>query len=130
MFDWLTKKKPPAPGPDYSKVDSREKAERLASAGELAKLYLLPPAFGGDDSPPNMVYVPSFVVDIKHGIDTNTVMPLVSEGKITKYSASPTYQGSSFVPNAIEIRATEPANFEAVIRIWGDALNKEVPHEV
>lgn len=129
MFDWL-KKKSPTNGPDFTKIDSREKVERLAAQGVLTKLLLLPPEFGGGDTPPNIVYVPSFVVDIKHGIDTNTVGPLVSEGKVTRYTATPKYQGKSFVPNAIELRAYEPADFGATIRIWGDALTEEEGHEV
>jgi len=127
VFDWLKKKNERGPGPDYSHVDSREKAERLVQSGELVPLYLLPPEFGGDNAPPNTVYVPPFVVEIKEGIDTNTIMPLVREGKVTRYTAKPQYQGRSSVPNAIEIRATEPANFEAVVRIWGEALKGEVP---
>ena len=129
MFDWL-KKKAPTNGPDFTKIDSREKAERLAAEGVLTKLHLLPPEFGGDDAPPNIVYVPSFVVEIKYGIDTNTVAPLVSEGKVTRYTATPKYQGKSFVPNAIELRAFDPADFGATIRIWGDALTEVEGHEV
>ncbi|MHB1076980.1 hypothetical protein [Thiobacillus sp.] len=60
MFDWL-KKKSTMHGPDYSKIDSREKAERLAAEGELTKLHLLPPEFGGDDAPPNIVYVRNYI---------------------------------------------------------------------
>ena len=37
---------------------------------------------------------------IKSGIDNNVIAPLVAEGKITQYEASPEYQGSSFIPIA------------------------------
>ena len=124
MFDWL-KKKRLSNGPDFTKIDSQEKAKQLAVEGVLSKLYLLPLEFGGDDAPPNIVYVPHFVQDIKHGIDTNTVAPLVSDGKVTRYTAAPKYQGKSFIPNAIEIRAFDPGDFKATIQIWGEALQTD-----
>ena len=130
MFDWLKKKRAAGAGPDFSEVHSREEAERLARDGVLMKMHLLPAAFGGDDAPPNIVYVPPFVVDLKQGLDTNTVMPLAQDGKITRYAATPKYQGRSFVPNAIEIRASEPGSFEAVIEIWGEALREKGGREV
>lgn len=121
MFDWF-KKKRSANGPDFSKVDSREKAQRLADEGVLVKLHLLPFEFGGDDVTPNIVYVPTFAAELKRGMEANIIMPLAQDGKITRYAASPKYQARSFVPNAIEIRATDPGSFEATIRIWGEAL--------
>ncbi len=130
MFDWFKKRRPASAGPDFSEVDSREKAQRLADQGVLVKLHLLPPEFGGDDAEPNVVYVPAFVAELKRGMEANTIMPLAQDGKITRYAASPKYQGRSFVPNAIEIRATDPGSFDAVIRIWGEALNEESIREV
>jgi hypothetical protein len=124
MFDWLKKKRPQGPGPDFSEIDSREKAERLFADGALMKLHLLPPEFGGDDAPQNIVYVPAFVVDIKRGVDTNTIMPLAKDRKVTRYTATPKYQGRSFIPNSIEVRASNPGSFEMVIRIWGEALRE------
>jgi hypothetical protein len=129
VFGWL-KKRAPSSGPDYSGVDSIAKAQELVARGELSPLYLLPAAFGGDDAPPNTVYVPEFVLDIKRGIDENTVMPLVQEGKVTRYTANPKYEGRSVVPNALEIHAHDPANFHAEIQIWGDALSKEAPSAI
>ena len=128
MFGWFKKSK--NPGPDYSHVDSVAKAEALWRNGEFVKLQLLPPIFGGTDVAHNIVFVPSFVLDLKQGIDENTVMPLVEEGKVTRYSASPRYQDKSVVPIAIEISATEPANFTASLAIWGEALTEERPSAV
>jgi hypothetical protein len=124
VLDWFKKKRSAITGPDYSEVDSREKVQRMADEGVLVKLHLLPPEFGGDDAPPNIVYVPPFVAELKRGMEANTIMPLAQDRKITRYAASPKYQGRSFVPNAIEVRATDPGSFEAVIRIWGEALNE------
>ena len=48
LFDRF-KKKPEVP-PDFSGVDSREKAEELARKGVLCPLYLMPLRFGGSES--------------------------------------------------------------------------------
>lgn len=130
MISWFKKKRSTNTGPDFSEVDSSEKAQRLADQGVLVKLHLLPPEFGGDDAPQNIVYVPPFVTELKLGMEANTIMPLVRDGKITRYAAIPKYQGRSFVPNAIEIRATDPGSFEADIRIWGEALSEKSDREV
>jgi hypothetical protein len=114
------------PGPDFSHVDSLEKAEQLAARGELARLHLFPVEFGGVDDPRNLVYVPPFVVDLKHGIDTNIVRPLIEQGQVRSYEATPQYEGASFVPSAIEIRASDPENFQTSLKIWGEALRESV----
>jgi hypothetical protein len=113
-------------GPDYSQIDSIEKAEALTARGELVTLPLLPAILGGSDIvPQNLVYVPPFVTEIKRGIDENIIMPLVEQGKVRRYAATPRYQGRSIIPIAIEVSASEPANFATSIAIWGDALTNE-----
>ena len=129
MFDFFKKKRPPSSGPDYSNVDSRQKAHELARAGDFVAIQLLPAIFGGDDSAPNVLYVPQFVADLKDEIDSGTVMRLVEQGKVTRYQATPKYQGKSVVPMSIEISAYEPANFMASIAIWGDALEANQPEK-
>jgi hypothetical protein len=128
MFDWFKKKdkEPPrGPGPDFSALDSLEKVTAAADRGELVKLLLMPEEFGGDDIPPNTVYVPDWVAEKKNSIDQNVVLPMAQAGKANRYSASPGYQGSSFVPNAITIEARDPGSFNLTIAIWGDALKSE-----
>jgi hypothetical protein len=124
----LTKERPmrpePANGPDFSEVDSREKAEALHRTGVLAKLLLLAERFGGRGVPENVVYVPSWVVHHKARIDENVIVPLVASGTVTRYEAVPQYQGKSFVPIGIRITATEPGQFSATINIWGEALSR------
>jgi hypothetical protein len=115
------------PGPDFSHVDSPEKAEQLVSRGELARLHLFPPEFGGADDARNLVYVPPFVVDVKHGIDTNVVRPMIEQGQASSYVATPQYEGASFVPCAIEIRASDPGDFQTTVQIWGEALRDGTP---
>jgi hypothetical protein len=109
-------------GPDFSHVDSREKAEQLVIRGELARLHLLPPEFGGTDDPRNLVYVPPFVVELKQQTDANVIASLVREGRVRSYAATPQYEGSSFVPASIEITASDPGDFATSLRIWGPGL--------
>jgi hypothetical protein len=125
MFDWF-KKQPPAPsGPDFSDINSKDRAEARSQAGDLEKLLLLPAEFGGTDDPRNIVYVPRGFVAIKANIDMNIIRPLVAESKVTRYEATPEYQGKSFVPIAIKIVASDPGSFTTNINIWGRALARE-----
>jgi hypothetical protein len=124
MFDWFKKKSPQTNGPDFSGIDSQAKAEKLFRRGELEKLFLMPPEFGGEDVPHNTLYVPVGVAAIKAGIDNTVIRPLAAEGKITKYTASPEYQGESFIPIAIVIEASDPGEYSTTIKIWGDALER------
>src|SRR3954469_5363801 len=119
MFGWF-KKKPV--GPDFSSLDSQAKAEAAYRRGELEKLFLLPLEFGGQDIPDNYLFVPIGVADVKSGIDNNVIGPLVAEGKVTEYTATPEYQGDSFIPIALKIVASDPGEFTTTISIWGDAL--------
>jgi hypothetical protein len=124
LFNWFRKKSPPD-GPDFSAIDSREKAEALFRRGELEKLFLLPPEFGGQDVPQNYLFVPQWVVNQKSGIDRNIILPLVREGKVIDYRVTPEYQSSSFIPIAIHITASEPGEFTTTINIWGEALGRD-----
>ena len=125
MFAWFKKKSPPPNGPDFSQIDSQAKAEELFRRGDLEKLFLMPLEFGGEDIPVNTLYVPVGVADIKAGIDNNVIGPLAVEGKITKYTATPEYQGESFIPIAIKIVASDPGEFSTTINIWGEALTRD-----
>jgi hypothetical protein len=106
-------------GPDFSGVDSREKAETLCRSGVLTKLLLLPQRFGGQDLAQNVVYVPGWAADLKSSTDDGVIAALVADGKITRYAATPEYEGRSFVPIAIHITASEPGSFSQTIAIWG-----------
>jgi hypothetical protein len=125
MFGWFKKKSSQPNGPDFSEIDSQAKAEELFRRGDLEKLFLMPLEFGGQDNPLNTLYVPVGVADIKAGIDNNVIGPLAAEGKITKYTAEPEYEGKSFIPIAIEIVASDPGEFRTTINIWGKALTRD-----
>jgi hypothetical protein len=111
-------------GPDFSAIDSQAKAAELFRKGDLEKLYLMPLEFGGEDIPPNVLYVPIGVAAIKSGIDNNVIGPLAAQGKITQYKAEPEYQGESFIPIAVNITAWNPGQFSTTINIWGEALGR------
>jgi hypothetical protein len=125
MFGWLRKKSPAPDGPDFSGIDSRAKAEALFRRGDLEKLFLMPLEFGGQDIPANTLYVPVWVAAVKAGIDENVIGPLAAEGRITRYTATPEYQGRSFIPMAIKIVASDPGEFSTTINIWGEALARD-----
>lgn len=110
-------------------IDSRQKAEELCRRGELVRLLLLPPEFGGEDVPPNVVYVPAFAAEIKARIDRNNVMSLADQGQVRRYSAEPQYAGESFVPTEIRIVAHDPGRFEASIAIWGEPVQRPAKPE-
>jgi hypothetical protein len=130
MFGWFRKKPAALNSPDFSGIDSREKAEELFIRGDLEKLSLMPLEFGGADNALNTLYVPIGVAAIKSGIDNNVIGPLASEGKVTKYRAMAEYQGKSCIPIAIKIVASDPGEFTTTITIWGDALaRKETPKQ-
>lgn len=125
MFGWFKKKTAPSNGPDFSRIDSREKAEALFRRGQLEKLHVMPLEFGGEDIPINILYVPLGVAAIKSGIDNNVIAPLAAEGKVSNYKATPEYQGNSFIPIALKIVASDPGQFSTTIAIWGEALTRD-----
>lgn len=115
MFDWLKKK---SSGPDFSSLDSREKAEAAARQGDLVPMLLMPEEFGGEPIGLNVVFVPAWAAEQKRRIDMGTILPLGESGKISKYTAQPAYKGNSFIPSSITVRAYEPGEFTATIEIW------------
>ena len=130
MFRWFKRGSRPPEGPDFSDVDSLAKARELAEQGRLERMFLMPPEFGGHDIPPNVVYVPPGMAAVKSGIDENVVGPLAREGKVTRYIATPEYQGRSFIPIAVTIVASDPGEFTATINLLGDALRRGAPGSV
>jgi len=125
MFGFFKKKPAKPEGPDFSHIDSQAKAAALYRKGDLEKLLLMPEDFGGQDGPENVLYVPIGVADVKAGIDSNVIRPLIEAGKVRQYTVEPEYQGDSFVPIALKIRAWDPGEFTTTISIWGEALGRE-----
>ena len=125
---WKRKPKLPGPpkhGPDFSAVDSREKAMAMVEAGTLETLWLMPPEYGGVDDPRNILYVPKGIAEVKRRTDLNIIAPLIQSGDVQYYEATPEYRGNSFVPMALDISATDPKKFRTQIAIWGEALDRK-----
>ena len=76
------------------------------------------------DLPQNFVYVPVGLAEVKRSIDENIIAPLVSEGTVTRYAATPEYSGDSFIPIAITVTASDPGSFTTTIAVWGEALTR------
>ncbi len=104
-------------GPDFSGIDSNEKAIALFEKGELSKIYLMPLEFGGEDIDVNTLYVPEFVQVFKKQFD-KIVEDLLIDGKRLSYSAEPEYKGKSFVPSKLTIVVTGDSEFTETINIW------------
>ncbi len=122
---WFRSKGVSPQGPDYSQIDSNEKLQRLVGTGELVACLLLPESFGGQLVRENTIYVPPFAAELKRDADQNIILPLAAEGKVKRYAAEPEYSGTSFVPIAIKLIASEPVDFSYKLAIWGDALGRE-----
>ena len=102
---------------------------KAVSAGEQGKgrhttthYEMFPLEFGGPDEDVNVVYLPVGLGAMKTRIDMEVVQPLAEEGRITSYTATPEYQGRSFIPVSIRIRASDPGDFTYTLAIWGEAL--------
>ncbi|WP_431158659.1 hypothetical protein [Winogradskyella poriferorum] len=102
---------------DFSDVDSYKKASRLHKKGNLAKIYMMPIDFGGDDSEVNTLFVPAFVKDFKDKVDKR-IETLLYDGKKLSFEALPEYKGKSFVPSKLKILVTGDVEFTEVIDIW------------
>jgi hypothetical protein len=117
MAEWSKQKKELPQGADYLAVDSAEKAFAMYKQGELARVYLFPLAFGGQESEFNCVYVPHGVDMLKERFD-ELVVALYKKGAVTAYTAKPEYKGKSFVPSALILLANGRSGIKERIEIW------------
>lgn len=109
-----------AQGPDFSDVDSREKAQELAKQGKLEKAFLFPIELGGHDVETNVVYLPIGVGAMKKQLD-GTILKLAQDGVISKLTVEPVYKGNSFIPAKIVMKGSHPdrpGRFEPVLEVW------------
>jgi hypothetical protein len=112
--------KTPQNAPDFSAIDSVDKAASLAQQGQLEKIHLFPVEFGGENIPQNIAYVPVGLAQVKAHFD-GTVAKMLEQGNVTQYSANPEWKGRSFVPARINIRAWHPersGEFNYTMEIW------------
>lgn len=107
---------------NYAGITTRDQAEKLVAQGALEWVQLLPAEFGGSDDPKNQVALPKGVAREKRRVDDGTIKALMDQGKVSKYTAEPVYEGASFIPVAIKIQASEPGSFSATVGVWGSGL--------
>jgi hypothetical protein len=121
VFGLFKKAAGPPKGPDFSAVDSPEKAKALVAQGQLEPMLLFPACFGGDQIPHNTIYVPVGLGEIRD-ITDRVIAQGVEGGRFTDYVATPRYVGRSVVPVSLSIEATGTQSFGGVLKIWGDGL--------
>ena len=106
---------------DFSQVTSREAAQKLVAEGKLVKILLFPAEFGGQDVPPNVVYVPPGARGVQEQI-VGTITRFAEKGLVDKLNVNAEYKGESFVPSKIHMKATDSSgkhgSFEPTIDIW------------
>jgi hypothetical protein len=103
--------------PDYSHIDSNEKAQQLYAKKELVKLHLMPLDWGGQDIAMNIIYVPEFALEQKSVID-GMIEEFLVAGLNIHYSCSPEYKGNSFIPSRVVINYSGDRQNTHTIEIW------------
>ena len=102
---------------DLASITSTDQAKALFEQGKIDRVYLMPLDFGGIEASINILYIPKKQADEKRKIDQE-IYELAVDGLIKNYEANPTYQGDSFVPTSIEIKATGKQTYIRVINIY------------
>jgi hypothetical protein len=106
---------------DWAQVKSLEAAQALARQGLLFKILLFPAELGGEDVPPNTVYVPRGIPESQAQI-VDTVSRMVEDGLADQMTVNAEYKGDSFVPAKIHMKIWDSSGrhgaFEPVIAIW------------
>lgn len=113
LFDKFKKK------PNFEEIDSQEKARLESYRGNLERMYLIDPRFGGAEDISNMLYVPVGVNKIKESYD-NIIEDLLRQDKVKSYKCVPEYKGKSVIPTKITMIAGKDGVevFKETIEIW------------
>ena len=103
----------------FEEIDSIEKARQECKNGNLERMYIMSPIFGGTDEPHNILYVPVGVSRIKEGYD-DILADLVEQGKAKSFNCTPEYKGKSVVPCKITITSGKDGVevFKQTIEVW------------
>ena len=115
LFDAFKKKK----AISFEEIDSIEKAQDECKKGNLERMHIMSPIFGGTDEPHNILYVPVGVNRIKEGYD-DILVGLVQQGKAKSFNCKPEYKGKSVVPSKITITSGKDGVdvFKQTIEVW------------
>jgi hypothetical protein len=106
--------------PDFSKIDSLDKARALEAQGVLVRILLFPAEFGGEETPQNVVYVPKKAAEAK-ALITGTLVRFVEEDLIDHLVVEPNYKGDSIVPSRLVMKAshsTKEGRFNPTVVVW------------
>jgi hypothetical protein len=105
---------------DFSHVTSQDDAQALAAEGKLARVLLFPAELGGQDVPPNAVYITPEAAEARELI-IGSLQRFAAEGLIDKLNVKPEYKGDSFVPSKLVINASHSerdGSFNPTIEVW------------
>lgn len=88
-------------GSEYADVTEPDEVERLVTAGQLERIYLISPVFGGAEDERNIVTAGQGAATAKQQIDT-AVLEALESGQDLPYDVVPDYEdGHSLVPHRI-----------------------------
>lgn len=115
LFDVFKKKK----NISFEEIDTYEKAKEECKKGNLERMHMMSPIFGGSDEDFNILYVPVGINRIKEGYD-NILADLVAQGKAQSFKCTPEYRGKSKVPCKITITSGKEGVevFKQTIEVW------------
>jgi hypothetical protein len=91
--------------PSHSDIENAKRAlAKLRALGEVEEVLLLPAILGGERNVQNIVYLPPSAAAEKAIIDAE-IAEQVRRGEIVDYDATPEYEGITFIPRRLRIRA-------------------------
>ena len=85
---------------------TREEMDEMIRKGDLKRMFLISPKFGGHDNIDNMVYVPVLVYEQKKQIDDELENYLKQGRKVECFMCNAKYKRKSSIPSKIRIQAT------------------------
>nr|WP_292166409.1 hypothetical protein [Butyrivibrio sp.] len=115
LFDLFKKKR----NVSFAEIDSIKKAKEECRKGNLERMHIISPIFGGSDDDSNILYVPVGINRIKEGYD-DILADLVKQGKAQSFDCSPEYKGNSAIPSKITITSGKDGVevFKQTINVW------------
>ena len=115
LFDVFKKKS----NVSFAEIDSIEKAKEECRNGNLERMHIMSPIFGGSDDDSNILYVPVGINRIKEGYD-DILADLVEQGKAQSFNCTPEYKGKSVIPSKITITSGKDGVevFKQTINVW------------
>lgn len=103
---------------DFSKADSHEKMEQLEKEGQLVKILMVPPAFGGKKTPKNMIYVPNnkkLIKKLKRKFKQGFKK---IQGTKKRFTWDFEYKDKSHVPYRIKFEVLNTQYFNETVQLW------------